>query len=46
MRQHITSRLEKEGESLYLREPEDPVHPTGKITRHKGKMHGISHHTS
>jgi hypothetical protein len=43
-RQHITSRQKKEGESPNLREREDPVHPAGKITRHKGKMHGISSH--
>jgi hypothetical protein len=38
------SKQEKEGESLNLHEPEDPVHPTGKITSHKGKLHGISSH--
>jgi hypothetical protein len=43
-RQHITSRQEKEGESPNLREPEDPVHRAGKITRHKEKMHRISSH--
>jgi glucan phosphorylase len=42
--QHTKNRLEKEGKSPNLSEPKDPVHPAGKITRHIGKMHGISLH--
>jgi hypothetical protein len=34
----------KKGKSPNLREPKHLVHPAGKITRHKGKMHGISSH--
>jgi hypothetical protein len=38
------NRHGKEAESPNLYEPEDPVHPSGKTMRHKGKMQGISSH--
>jgi hypothetical protein len=41
MRQHTKNGQEKEGKSPNLHVLEDPVHLAEKITRHKGKMHGI-----
>jgi hypothetical protein len=44
-RQCIMSKQEKEGESLNLREPEDPVHPAEKLQGTKRRCVEC-HHTS